>query len=109
MARTTVIVMEDDLDGGSADQQVTFALDGVSYEIDLNNANADRLRGFLEPYVSKARRTGGRRSPSTGMRHNRAGWLSDVRTWARDNGHEVSSRGRIAQSVIDAYNAANPS
>ncbi|MCW3159654.1 Lsr2 family protein [Micropruina sp. KQZ13P-5] len=109
MARTTVIVMEDDLDGGAADQQVTFAIDGVSYEIDLNNSNADRLRGLLEPFVAKARRTGGRRSPSAGPRRNRADWLSDVRTWARANGHQVSSRGRIAQSVVDAYSAANPS
>lgn len=108
MARTTVVVLEDDLDGASADQQITFALDGVAYEIDLSNANADRLRGLLEPYVSKARRTGGRRSHSTGKRRNRTEWLSDVRAWARDNGHGVSSRGRIAQTVVDAYNAANP-
>lgn len=109
MARTTVIVMEDDLDGAAADQQITFALDGVGYEIDLSNANADRFRGLLEPYVSKARRTGGRRSHATGKRRNRTEWLADVRSWARDNGHDVSSRGRIAQNVVDAYNAANPS
>ncbi len=40
---------EDDLDGGSADVQVTSALEGQQYEIDLNHRNADALRLALEP------------------------------------------------------------
>jgi len=40
-------VLEDDLDGSEADETVTFALDGVSYEIDLNAKNAAALRDSL--------------------------------------------------------------
>ncbi|CAM5698752.1 hypothetical protein SGLAM104S_10091 [Streptomyces glaucescens] len=37
---------------------MTFALDGKTYEIDLATANADKLRGLLEPYVKGGRRPG---------------------------------------------------
>ena len=47
VAKRTVVVLEDDLDGGPADETVTFALDGVSYEIDLSSSNAGRLRESL--------------------------------------------------------------
>ena len=30
-----------------------------------------------------------------------------VREWARSNGHEVSSRGRISAELLEAYRAAN--
>jgi hypothetical protein len=32
---------------------------------------------------------------------------SAVRDWARSNGYEVSSRGRLSAGLIDAYRAAN--
>ena len=31
----------------------------------------------------------------------------EIRAWAEDNGYEVSDRGRIHQSVKDAYYAAH--
>jgi hypothetical protein len=30
-----------------------------------------------------------------------------IRTWARDNGHTVSDRGRIPKTVVEAYNAVH--
>jgi hypothetical protein len=30
-----------------------------------------------------------------------------VRSWARDNGYQISERGRIPSSVIEAYQAAH--
>ncbi|WXF92934.1 histone-like nucleoid-structuring protein Lsr2 [Curtobacterium flaccumfaciens pv. flaccumfaciens] len=33
--------------------------------------------------------------------------LAKIREWARANGHEVSSRGRISQAVREAYDAAH--
>ncbi|AEK43909.1 hypothetical protein RAM_27160 [Amycolatopsis mediterranei S699] len=54
-------VLFDDTDGSQADQTVPFGLDGVSYEIDLSTPNVNTLRTALAPYVSAARRTGGRR------------------------------------------------
>jgi hypothetical protein len=38
------IILEDDYDGGSADETVSFALDGAEYEIDLSSKNASGLR-----------------------------------------------------------------
>jgi Lsr2 len=60
MARTVVVQLTDDLDGGEADETISFAIDGTSFEIDLNAKNADRLRGALRPFVEAARATGGR-------------------------------------------------
>ena len=60
VAQKVQVLLVDDLDGGEADETVTFALDGVTYEIDLTTANADKLRGLLNPYTDSGRRTGGR-------------------------------------------------
>lgn len=108
MARKTTVVLEDDLDGGSASQQVTFALDGVEYQIDLNDSNADKLRSALDPFVAAGRRTGGRqRRPQAEPGRNSREWLSTVRDWARSNGFTVSDRGRVSKTVIDAYTEAH--
>jgi hypothetical protein len=57
MAKTTIIKLTDDIDGGDADETISFSLDGRSYEIDLNSKNAAALRSALDPYVSRARST----------------------------------------------------
>ncbi len=109
MAQRVNIVLEDDIDGSDADETVTFALDGVSYEIDLNGKNAAALRDALAPYVGHARRSGGRRAggrPSAG-RGSAKRDLGDVREWARSNGHQVSDRGRISAEVQAAYDKAH--
>ena len=65
MAKTVIVRLTDDIDGGDADETVHFALDGRSYEIDVNTANAARLRDALQPFIAKARvrgtQSGGRR------------------------------------------------
>jgi hypothetical protein len=99
----TLVILEDDLDGGEAAETVEFGLDGTSYAIDLSDTNAKKLRGALDGYISKARKTGGRRSS------RRAGSKVDlkaVRAWAASNKIELASRGRISQSVLDQYHAA---
>lgn len=48
MARKTQVLLVDDIDGSDATNTVTFGLDGVSYEIDLNEDNARQLRSELE-------------------------------------------------------------
>lgn len=54
VAQKVQVLLVDDLDGGEADETVTFALDGKTYEIDLTTSNADKLRGLLEPYTKGA-------------------------------------------------------
>lgn len=109
MAQRVQILLEDDLDGGEATETVTFALDGVTYEIDLSDKNAATLREALAGYIGAGRRVSGRRTSgtTTGSRSSSSGELSKIREWARANGHEVSDRGRISQKVRDAYAKAN--
>lgn len=109
MAQRVHIVLEDDIDGDAAEETVRFALDGNSYEIDLSAQNAAKLRDALAPYVGAARRsTGGRggRKSSRG-RGGSGSNPSEIREWARANGHQVSDRGRVPAEIKAAYDAAN--
>jgi hypothetical protein len=116
MAQKVDVRFVDDLDGSEASGTVSFALDGRAYEIDLSEENAAKLRDSLATFVAAARRTGSRRprgqrsstseAPATPARPSREATAA-VRTWARENGHEVSERGRIPKAVIEAYNSAH--
>jgi len=59
MAQTVIVKLTDDIDGGDADETVTFALNGQRYEIDLNQNNAKMLREALAPFIEKARVSNG--------------------------------------------------
>lgn len=110
MAQRVDIVLVDDVDGSAADETVTFAVDGISYEIDLSADNADRLRDGLAEWLQHARRVSGSRrrgSRSTTKQSTTAASNTTVREWARANGHEVAERGRIKSEIVDAFNAAN--
>jgi hypothetical protein len=58
MAQNVIVLLTDDIDGGEADETISFALNGKSYEIDLSNQNANKLREAFAPFVEKARKTG---------------------------------------------------
>ncbi|MEU0674335.1 Lsr2 family protein [Streptomyces sp. NPDC006172] len=110
MAQKVQVLLVDDLDGGEADETVTFALDGKTYEIDLTTANADKLRGLLDPYVKGGRRTGGRSSGGRGKARAASGGSQDtaqIRAWAKENGYDVNDRGRVPATIREAYEKAN--
>ncbi|MER0244527.1 Lsr2 family protein [Streptomyces sp. 796.1] len=110
MAQKVQVLLVDDLDGGEADETVTFALDGKTYEIDLTTANADKLRSALEPYTKSGRRTGGRAAGGRGRVRTGASSSQDtakIRAWAKENGYEVNDRGRVPATVREAYEKAN--
>lgn len=109
MAQKVQVLLVDDIDGAEAAETVSFSLDGVSYEIDLTAKNAAKLRDDLSTWVGHARRSGGRKSTrrATANAGQRRGDLSVVREWARENGHNVSSRGRISAVIQAAYDKAN--
>ena len=65
MAQRVQIILEDDYDGGEADETVSFALDGAEYELDLSSENAAKLRDELAVWIGHARKTGGRRRRDT--------------------------------------------
>jgi hypothetical protein len=105
MAQRVQVILEDDYDGGTAEETVTFALDGAEYEIDLSAENAAGLRDALAPWVAHARKTGGRRK--RGAKPASDSSTSEIRAWAQANGHDVSSRGRVATEVREAYERAH--
>ena len=110
MAQKVNIVLVDDLDGTEATETVSFGLDGTTYEIDLNDANAASLREALSGYVGHARKVagGGRRARrSSGGSSSSSSNTKDVREWAKAQGMEVSERGRISADVQQAYDAAH--
>ena len=108
-----------DLDGSDAAGTVSFGLDGKTYEIDLSDDNAAKLRDSLAVFVGAARKSGG--SATTGSRRGQKMTASSaprpqsldreqtaaIRAWARQNGHQVSDRGRISKAVVDAFHAAH--
>jgi hypothetical protein len=106
VAKQTMVTLVDDLDGSQADEQVEFAVDGRTYEIDLSAANSARLREALAPFISAARRAGGRRrsgSPSTGRPSTDREQNQAIREWAQSQGMKISERGRIPSNVLEAY------
>ncbi|WP_156759944.1 histone-like nucleoid-structuring protein Lsr2 [Microbacterium karelineae] len=112
MARKIIHQLVDDIDGTVLEigqgESVHFSLDGRSYEIDLTDEHATQLRDALAPFVKAGRRAGGA-ARSARPRGAAAGKhdLGAVRAWARENGHEVSDRGRVPSAILEAYEAAH--
>ncbi|HEY6424496.1 MAG TPA: Lsr2 family protein [Pseudonocardiaceae bacterium] len=119
MAQKTIVTLIDDLTGEEAEgiTTVEFALEGVTYEIDLADENAAKLRDHLARYVAAARKTSGRRpggrgtdrpagrggnGRAVGSGYNRD-TLRAIREWAKQNGHNVSDRGRLPLNVVQAW------
>ena len=113
MAKKVTVTLVDDFDGeGPADETVEFALDGVSYEVDLSARNAQKLRDDLKKWIDAGRRVGGRRRGRSGIPGRGRGSIDReqsavIREWARRNGHKVSTRGRIPAEIVEAFHAAS--
>ncbi|WET83146.1 Lsr2 family protein [Amycolatopsis sp. QT-25] len=118
MAQKVSVEIVDDLDGGEATQTVPFGLDGVQYEIDLSDENAQALRDELERFVTAGTRTGGRKlrvaAGQSTAGHSRATTSTDrertqqVRAWASANGYAIADRGRIPNEIYEAFDNAGP-
>lgn len=107
MAKTVSVVIFDDIDGSERAETLTFALQGVTYEIDLGDKNRAKLEKAFAPYIEHGRRVTARPrrsgAPSVTSRVDRAA----VRAWAREQGLTVSERGRISAEILHQYEAAN--
>jgi hypothetical protein len=109
VAQLVMTSLIDDRDGSVASQTVSFAVDGKSYEIDLNDRHADQLREALAPYVAAGRRTGGaparaRREAAVGARPD----LGAARAWLSAHGYPVKDRGRIPDAWLADFEAKIP-
>ncbi|MEU7513642.1 Lsr2 family protein [Streptomyces sp. NPDC042898] len=119
MAQRVVVTLSDDIDGGEAAETVAFGLDGKTYEIDLNAANAKKLRKTLAPYLAAGRKQqAGAKGGAKGGAKERAGIETYTRTalapdpaavraWAQSNKMDVPARGRIPKKVYEAFHAAS--
>jgi hypothetical protein len=105
MATKITAALEDDLDGGPANETVRFGLGSAQYEIDLNKKNARAFRKKLAPFLEHARKAGpgqGRGPARTASSRQRS---VDIRAWAKATGLPVSDRGRLPASVAAQYEA----
>jgi hypothetical protein len=106
MATRTRITLEDDIDGGPAEETVRFGLGAAEYEIDLSAANAGRFREQLAPFLEHARKSGREQRARPGRTVSARRSSAEVRAWAREHGIEISERGRIPASVTEQYETA---
>jgi hypothetical protein len=104
VATKVLTTLQDDIDGSDAAETVRFALDGVEWEIDLSERNANRLRNSLSIFITHGRKVGGKRertAASSAQTDTQA-----VRKWAQANGIVVSARGRVPAEIVERYRAA---
>jgi hypothetical protein len=106
MAQKITVALEDDLDGGPADETVRFGIGGAEYEIDLSKKNAAAFRGQLAPFIEHARKAGRGQRHRPGRTASSRERSGGIRAWAKDQGIAVSDRGRIPASVVEQYEAA---
>ncbi|MEU0214031.1 Lsr2 family protein [Streptomyces sp. NPDC006265] len=120
MSRIERVILLDDLandDTTEADETVPFSLDGVDYEIDLTEANAQKLRARLKEFTQAGRIVPKRRrSPrpmtepagagATLSRHQGGVDPKAARAWATE--HRLiapKQRGVLGKKIKDAYSA----
>jgi len=109
MAQRVQVLLLCDMDEAetTANETVTFALDGTAYEIDLCDKHAAELRDAVAAYVGAGRRTGSRGGRGGRRRAGRSSRANEIREWARAQGIEVSERGRISADLQARYDATN--
>lgn len=106
-----VVSLVDDMDGKKAEKTLNFSFDGTDYEIDLSNANIQKFKKAIKPYMDKARRVGATSRRNTRRTNRRSSGSTTsksklIREWATENGLEVSPRGRIPAEIVEQYDAA---
>lgn len=108
MAQHTIIRTIDDIDGTDRDvRTVTFALQGRDYQIDLAPHNEDTFMAALAPFLERARAVHGyARRQGTARPRVRNAEAAEARAWALAQGMQVSTRGRVSQSLVEAYRAS---
>ena len=112
MAQRVVTMFVSDLSGDEMDpgsgETITFGYRGVDYTIDLTGKEAKGFDKSIAMYLEHATRVGGKakRSAPVATSGRSKEELSNIRAWARANGHQVSERGRIKAEIFQAYQAA---
>lgn len=111
MAKKEIVQVIDDIDGKVLDEYETvrWGLDGKAYEFDTSSKHASQFRDALTKYLDVSRQTSARgvkRAASASTSRSKE-QTKAIRDWANQSGYEVSDRGRIPLSVIEAFEAAH--
>ncbi len=120
MAQRVQVLLTCDLDDEDVEavETVTFGTEGATYEIEMCQQHLDEYHNWMQDYVARGRKVGGARrarsrhgstsaSPRRGRRASGDKGVPSIREWARANGFQVSSRGRIPYEARNAYDAAH--
>lgn len=115
MAQKIIVQLHSDLSEVEIPQgegsTVNFSFQGRNFEIDLSDKELAEFEEVLDVYMTHGRRATKTRSASAPVASSNANAnrerLQNIREWAKENGHEVSERGRIKQDLMDAYDKAN--
>jgi hypothetical protein len=114
MAKATVEVLVDDLDGSEGAETVWIGWNGDWRELELSKKNLASLSKVLDKYwnvsrpVSADGRSSRRRKTSPSSRSAKAKRDPKlIRSWATNNGISVPARGRIPGDIERQYNEAN--
>ena len=114
MAVQTTVTFVDDIDGSTEGvEHYTFNWLGTDYEIDLAPKSAKKLVDVMNVYTAKATRvprsraaTGDRGGRGLARSRTSRDDVAAVRVWAREQGMEVSDKGRVSRAVREAYDEA---
>ena len=113
MAKATVEVLVDDLDGSEGSETVRLGWNGEWRELDLSQRNLASLAKALDRYWDVARPvTNGAQAARRTKRSTRASRRANrdpkaIRAWATEHGIDVPTRGRIPAEVERQFNDAN--
>ena len=117
MAKKTIEIITSDLSGEELERgqgrTVVFSVEDSAYSIDLTDDEAQEFHETLRKYTSVAARRSSR--PAQSRKTSSSGSsgsgrtseeLAHVRAWAKENGDEVSERGRIKSEILEAFDKA---
>ena len=115
MAKATIEVLVDDLDGSEGAETVRLGWNGDWRELELSKKNLASLSRALDKYWNAGRavlvdgqpsRRSRRRTTSSSRSARAKRDPKVIRAWAAENGITVPARGRIPGDVERQYNEA---
>lgn len=109
VAKKQVVEFIDDLDGKVLEEfeTVRWGLDGKQYEFDTSPKHAEQFRRVLAKYLTASRRVNASRQGGRAAEKVEKAPTQAIREWAKDEGYEISDRGRIPAAIIEAYDEAH--
>ena len=107
MQRVSIII-ECDLRDGLEATPTSFSLDNTPYDIDLCSSDMIRFHETVSNWARHARKVKshpGRYTPSGDLRRPQVirNWGQRVRTWAKEQGYDITPNGRIGSRIKADY------